>query len=56
MRERPAFGAADMDSVRSDTTVSVLGRFADFLYVRAPSGRAGWMIMGGPAGGRAGGQ
>jgi murein DD-endopeptidase MepM/ murein hydrolase activator NlpD len=42
VRDRPTFRAAVMDSVHVDTTVPVFGQFADFLYVQAPSGRAGW--------------
>jgi hypothetical protein len=42
VRDRPTIRAAVMDSVHADTMVPVFGRFAGFLYVQAPSGRAGW--------------
>jgi hypothetical protein len=46
--DAPTPAAAVMDSVSAGTTLRVLGRFAEFLYVRAPSGRAGWVMVEGP--------
>ncbi len=43
VRRRPAPTALPIDSLAADATVPVLGEFEDFLYVEAPSGRAGWI-------------
>ena len=41
--DRPASTGVALDSVARGRTVPVLGRFGDYLLVRAPGGRAGWM-------------
>ena len=43
LRDRPAAAAAVIDSIPSGTALSVLGRFADWTYVAAPNGQAGWV-------------
>lgn len=43
LHTRPRSGAPVMARLEGGTEVPVLGRFAGFLYVRAPSGDAGWM-------------
>ncbi|MDQ3696777.1 MAG: M23 family metallopeptidase [Gemmatimonadota bacterium] len=43
LRERPSPAATVMDSIDAGERVPVYGRFNGFLYVRAPSGRAGWV-------------
>jgi len=39
----PRAGAPVVDEVTPGTDVSVLGVFENFLYVRSPAGRPGWM-------------
>jgi murein DD-endopeptidase MepM/ murein hydrolase activator NlpD len=41
--EGPASIALTVDSVRAGDSVAVLGRFDDYLFVRASSGLAGWV-------------
>ncbi|MGH7357969.1 MAG: peptidoglycan DD-metalloendopeptidase family protein, partial [Candidatus Rokuibacteriota bacterium] len=43
IRDRPAPGAAALDYVEPDRLVSVLGRFNDYLLVRAGAGKTGWL-------------
>jgi hypothetical protein len=43
VREGPGSSAAPMEQVGRGTGVSVLGRFADYLYVQTPEGRTGWV-------------
>lgn len=43
LHARPQNGAPVTARLKSGTEVPVLGRFAGFLYVRAPTGRTGWM-------------
>ena len=43
VRHHPTLTAVAIDSLAADATVPVLGEFEDFLYVEAPSGRAGWI-------------
>ena len=45
LRRHPAPTALPIDSLAADATVQVLGEFEDFLYVGAPSGRAGWIAL-----------
>jgi murein DD-endopeptidase MepM/ murein hydrolase activator NlpD len=42
----PLPGAPVMDQLPDGTDLPVLGTFGDFLYVRGPSGRAGWVAAG----------
>ena len=44
LRYRPTRLAAAIDSVAAGTSVPVLARFDEFVYVEAPDGRAGWMV------------
>jgi murein DD-endopeptidase MepM/ murein hydrolase activator NlpD len=37
-------GAVGIDSVRPGTAIDVLGASGDYLFVRGPSGRSGWML------------
>ena len=41
--DRPAPTGVALDSVARGRAVPVLGQFGDYLLVRAPGGRAGWM-------------
>ena len=41
----PTLTAVAIDSLAANATVPVLGEFEDFLYVEAPSGRAGWIAL-----------
>jgi hypothetical protein len=41
--DRPAPSGVALDSVAQGRAVPVLGRFGDYLLVRAPGGRSGWM-------------
>jgi hypothetical protein len=34
-----------MDSLNAGAELPVLGEFQDFLYVRTPQGRVGWMTL-----------
>jgi murein DD-endopeptidase MepM/ murein hydrolase activator NlpD len=43
MRPLPSLAAVAIDSVAAGERIEVLGRFGDFLYVQAPTGRAGWL-------------
>jgi peptidoglycan LD-endopeptidase LytH len=43
IRDQPSAVAAALDSVPRDTALAVLGRFGDYLYVRTPGGRTGWL-------------
>jgi hypothetical protein len=43
----PLPGAPIMDELEDGSEIPVLGTFGGFLYVRAPSGRAGWMAAAG---------
>lgn len=43
LRTDPAITGIAMDSVAAGVEVPVLGSFGEFLYIQAPSGRAGWM-------------
>lgn len=43
LHARPQDGAPVTERLESGTEVPVLGRFAGFLYVRAPTGRTGWI-------------
>jgi hypothetical protein len=45
MRRLPSFAAAAIDSVAAGQPIEVLGRFGDFLYVQAATGRAGWLTQ-----------
>ena len=45
VRHHPARTAAAIDSLAAEVTVPVLGEFEDFLFVEAPSGRAGWIAL-----------
>ena len=46
VRESPESTAAPMEQVSPGTGVSVLGRFATYLYVQTPEGRTGWVAAG----------
>jgi murein DD-endopeptidase MepM/ murein hydrolase activator NlpD len=41
----PGDGAAAIDSVAAGSEVGVLGVFREYLYVRGPSGRGGWVAV-----------
>ena len=43
--DRPMATAAPMADLEADTRLPVLGRFGDFLFVRAPNGREGWIQL-----------
>lgn len=43
LHDRPTPIAAVMDSLQPGAAVPVLGRFAEFLLVEGPGGRAGWV-------------
>lgn len=45
VRHGPTPSAVAIDSLAADATVPVLGEFETFLYVEAPSGRAGWIAL-----------
>ncbi len=45
IRAEPLPTAAAMDSVLAGAAVPVYGTFGEFLYVRGPKGRPGWMAM-----------
>ncbi|MFC1575597.1 SH3 domain-containing protein, partial [Gemmatimonadota bacterium] len=46
LKALPSSDAPVMDELPGGADVPVLGTFRDFLYVRAPSGMAGWMAAG----------
>jgi len=43
MRSQPESGADRVESLTAGSEVPVLGAYAGFLYVKSPSGRAGWL-------------
>lgn len=43
IRDRPTPAAATLGHVDPDRPVTVLGRFDDYLFVRAATGRTGWL-------------
>ena len=43
IRVGPGSAAPAMESVAPGTSVPVLGRFADYLFVQTPAGRTGWV-------------
>jgi len=43
IRDRPSAVAATVDRVEAGTSVPVLGRFDEYLFVQTPSGRTGWV-------------
>ena len=43
VRDQPVAGGAVVDSLSPGAEVTVLGRFADYLYVRTPGGVTGWL-------------
>lgn len=45
VRDAPHAEAPAMELVGAGEGVEVLGEFGEFLYVRAPDGRAGWMAL-----------
>jgi len=45
VRELPMYTAAATDSLVAGQQVPVLGAFGDFLFVQAPSGRSGWLVL-----------
>jgi murein DD-endopeptidase MepM/ murein hydrolase activator NlpD len=47
LRSDPLPGAPVMDQLPNGADLPVLGTFGDFLYVRGPAGRAGWVVAGG---------
>lgn len=47
VRTRPAPAAVPIDDLAAGSDIPVLGRFGDFLFVRAPSGRHGWLAFDG---------
>jgi hypothetical protein len=44
LQVRPAVGAPVIATLDVGTELPVLGRFAGYLYVRAPEGLTGWMV------------
>ena len=44
LRHRPTRLSVAIDSLTAGTSVPVLARFDEFVYVEAPDGRAGWMV------------
>jgi hypothetical protein len=46
IQSAPLPGAPVMDQLPNGTELPVLGTFGEFLYVRSPSGRAGWVAAG----------
>lgn len=49
LQMNPSPGAPAMDEIQDGAEIPVLGTFGEFLYVRAPSGRTGWIST--PGGG-----
>lgn len=45
VQSRPAPEAALVDHLAAGSDVPVLGRFGDFLFVRTPAGRHGWLAL-----------
>jgi murein DD-endopeptidase MepM/ murein hydrolase activator NlpD len=45
LRESPMPTAAATDSLVAGQQVPVLGTYREFLFVQAPSGRAGWLVL-----------
>ena len=45
LRTSPTPTAAATDSLIAGQQVPVLGAYGDFLFVQAPSGRAGWLVL-----------
>jgi len=45
MRTSPKTTAAATDSLVAGQQVPVFGAYGDFLFVQAPSGRAGWLVL-----------
>ncbi len=45
IRESPMPTAAATDSLEAGQQVPVLGTYGEFLFVQAPSGRAGWLFL-----------
>jgi len=45
LRTQPALSALALDSLIPGAEVPVLGSYGAFLYVQAPSGRAGWLSL-----------
>lgn len=43
LRSQPELGADRVERLTAGSEVPVLGSYAGFLYVRSPSGRAGWL-------------
>ena len=43
VRDHPSAVAATVDSVGAGAPLAVLGRFDDYLFVRTPGGRTGWI-------------
>jgi hypothetical protein len=43
VRARPTASAPAVAQVDGGTEVPVLGRYGDYLYVRAPEGARGWV-------------
>jgi hypothetical protein len=45
LRTSPIPTASATDSLVAGQQVPVLGAFGEFLFVQAPSGRAGWLLL-----------
>jgi hypothetical protein len=43
--DRPLMNAAPIADLEARSRLSVLGRFDDFVFVRAPDGREGWVLL-----------
>jgi len=41
--DRPMVAAAPIEDLEAQPRLPVLGRFDDFLFVRTPGGREGWI-------------
>ena len=50
IRDRPTPAAATLGYMEPDRPVPVLGRFNDYLLVRAAAGKTGWLASEGPGG------
>lgn len=44
LKYRPSFSAVSIDSVGPNSQVDVFGEFQDFVGVRSPSGKTGWIV------------
>lgn len=44
LKYRPSYSAVSIDSVGPNSQVTVFGEFQDFVGVRSPNGRTGWIV------------